>query len=93
MLLLKSRCHQVPKKCRAPVTQYPHGSGSAEAKDCSGFYSLSICHMHTCFFVTTSSLRNRAEEPKSLFFLGLSMNIDIIEILETQEKADYLVGH
>jgi len=49
--------------------------------------------MHTCFFLTASSLRNWVEEPKSLVFLVLCMNIDTIEILEMQAKADYLVGH
>lgn len=46
-----------------------------------------------CFFITASSLRNRVGETKSLLFLVLCVNIDIIEILEMREKADYLVGH
>lgn len=45
-----------------------------------------------CFSVTASSLRNRVGETKSLFYLFLCMNIDVIEILEMQEKADYLLG-
>lgn len=75
------------------MTQYPHGSGAAQAQDCSGFYLLSICQTHMCFSVTTSSLRNRVGELKFLFYLFLCMNIDITEILEIWQREDYLVGH